>query len=430
MTRARRGRGAWPRRCAAATPVAAAGRAAHAAAVRAEPPAARGAPARGLRHGDARRPRRAGRGGGGRGRLRRSSTCRADREADLVAAVHAARGAGDGDRRQRRGAQPLRLVAPRRPGRPSTGPSSSSTSRTPTPGSPGAARRCSRRVADGTVAGFGGLGYELAVEAAARLARARPRTSAGRGARSRPMPHGLRPQPSPAWTSPGACRASRRASASRLRRACSSRSSTNIRYLTGFTGSAGLLLVARDGSLLVTDGRYRDQAAEQLEAAGVEPERSRSAGSAASSRRSPAAPGLRGSASRPTTSPGSLELRLAGRPRALAELVATTGARRAAPGGEGRGRARPDRAGVRHRRRRARPGEGAAWPRASTEPSSPPSSSRDAPPRRDGSVVRDDRGERAERRACPTPGRPSADRRRASSSSSTSARRSTATAPT
>jgi Xaa-Pro aminopeptidase len=45
---------------------------------------------------------------------------------------------------------------------------------------------------------------------------------------------------------------------------------TNIRYLTGFTGSAVLLLVAPDGLVFVTDGRYRDQAADELSAAGVE----------------------------------------------------------------------------------------------------------------------------------------------------------------
>jgi Xaa-Pro aminopeptidase len=39
----------------------------------------------------------------------------------------------------------------------------------------------------------------------------------------------------------------------------------NLRYLTGFTGSAGLLLVLPDEAVLTTDGRYRDQAAEQLE---------------------------------------------------------------------------------------------------------------------------------------------------------------------
>ncbi|HEY8523442.1 MAG TPA: Xaa-Pro peptidase family protein [Acidimicrobiales bacterium] len=45
---------------------------------------------------------------------------------------------------------------------------------------------------------------------------------------------------------------------------------TNIRYLTGFSGSAALLLVAPDELLFVTDGRYRDQATEQLAAAGVD----------------------------------------------------------------------------------------------------------------------------------------------------------------
>ncbi|GAA1728862.1 Xaa-Pro peptidase family protein [Aeromicrobium alkaliterrae] len=40
----------------------------------------------------------------------------------------------------------------------------------------------------------------------------------------------------------------------------------NVRYLTGFTGSNGALLLAADGSaVLVTDGRYRDQAAAETE---------------------------------------------------------------------------------------------------------------------------------------------------------------------
>jgi Xaa-Pro aminopeptidase len=46
----------------------------------------------------------------------------------------------------------------------------------------------------------------------------------------------------------------------------------NIRYLTGFTGSAGMLLVLPDRLLLITDGRYRDQATEELDAAGVDAE--------------------------------------------------------------------------------------------------------------------------------------------------------------
>ncbi|MCU1426938.1 MAG: Xaa-Pro aminopeptidase [Actinomycetia bacterium] len=45
---------------------------------------------------------------------------------------------------------------------------------------------------------------------------------------------------------------------------------TNVRYLTGFTGSAAMLLVGPDAAVFVTDGRYRDQSAEQLGAAGVD----------------------------------------------------------------------------------------------------------------------------------------------------------------
>ncbi|MGI9577042.1 MAG: M24 family metallopeptidase [Microthrixaceae bacterium] len=47
---------------------------------------------------------------------------------------------------------------------------------------------------------------------------------------------------------------------------------TNVRYLTGFTGSAGMLLVSNSSTLFVTDGRYRAQSAEQLAAAGVDAE--------------------------------------------------------------------------------------------------------------------------------------------------------------
>jgi Xaa-Pro aminopeptidase len=44
---------------------------------------------------------------------------------------------------------------------------------------------------------------------------------------------------------------------------------TNIRYITGFTGSAALVLVTSDGLLFVTDARYGDQSADQLDAVGV-----------------------------------------------------------------------------------------------------------------------------------------------------------------
>jgi Xaa-Pro aminopeptidase len=45
---------------------------------------------------------------------------------------------------------------------------------------------------------------------------------------------------------------------------------TNVRYLTGFTGSAALLLITDAGLTFVTDGRYGEQAAQQLADAGVE----------------------------------------------------------------------------------------------------------------------------------------------------------------
>ncbi|NLA34453.1 MAG: aminopeptidase P family protein [Actinobacteria bacterium] len=44
---------------------------------------------------------------------------------------------------------------------------------------------------------------------------------------------------------------------------------TNIRYLSGFTGSAGLMLISGDDAVLVTDGRYGEQAPAQVERAGA-----------------------------------------------------------------------------------------------------------------------------------------------------------------
>ena len=43
----------------------------------------------------------------------------------------------------------------------------------------------------------------------------------------------------------------------------------NVRYLTGFTGSAGALLVRQDAGVLFTDGRYTQQAREQVRGARV-----------------------------------------------------------------------------------------------------------------------------------------------------------------
>ncbi len=46
----------------------------------------------------------------------------------------------------------------------------------------------------------------------------------------------------------------------------------NIRWMTGFTGSAAMLLVLADDMLLVSDGRYGEQAKQQLGDAGVDAE--------------------------------------------------------------------------------------------------------------------------------------------------------------
>ncbi len=59
----------------------------------------------------------------------------------------------------------------------------------------------------------------------------------------------------------------------------------NVRYLTGFTGSAGILIVTGDVALLTTDGRYRTQSAEQIERAGAASEVEISVGAGSEQRR-------------------------------------------------------------------------------------------------------------------------------------------------
>lgn len=39
---------------------------------------------------------------------------------------------------------------------------------------------------------------------------------------------------------------------------------SNIRWLSGFSGSAGVLIVSARGHVLISDGRYTDQARDQL----------------------------------------------------------------------------------------------------------------------------------------------------------------------
>jgi Xaa-Pro aminopeptidase len=64
---------------------------------------------------------------------------------------------------------------------------------------------------------------------------------------------------------------------------------SNVRWLTGFSGSAGVLLVTRETALLTTDGRYRSQSEEQLAAAGVSGEVDRAVGGVAAQREALAA---------------------------------------------------------------------------------------------------------------------------------------------
>ena len=45
---------------------------------------------------------------------------------------------------------------------------------------------------------------------------------------------------------------------------------TNVRWLTGFTGSSGVAVLLPDSLVLVTDGRYADRARAELEGAGVD----------------------------------------------------------------------------------------------------------------------------------------------------------------
>ena len=49
----------------------------------------------------------------------------------------------------------------------------------------------------------------------------------------------------------------------------------NVRYLTGFSGSAAMLLLRPGGTLLVTDGRYGTQATDELSRAGARPPKCR-----------------------------------------------------------------------------------------------------------------------------------------------------------
>ena len=137
-------------------------------------------------------------------------------------------------------------------------------------------------VATGVIAGLGGHGYPLAVAAVVRL---------------------LAVTPAAAWTSPGGSTGCARRLDDAGCDALLVTHLTNIRYLTGFTGSAAVLLVQPDALTFVTDGRYEEQAAGQLAAAGVDGRhRDRPHPRRASRSSSPSAPPApAASASRPST---------------------------------------------------------------------------------------------------------------------------------
>ena len=147
---------------------------------------------------------------------------------------------------------------------PSTGWWSSSTCPTRRPGSRSATLSVIAPVADGCIAGFGGIGYGLAVEAVHRL------LAGGGGPMSGLAGAELAPARRQRPDGPvcGSCFATG-GPEDRPIDALLVTTPANIRWLTGFTGSAGLLLVTGDRALLTTDGRYRTQAAEQLSEAGV-----------------------------------------------------------------------------------------------------------------------------------------------------------------
>ncbi len=76
--------------------------------------------------------------------------------------------------------------------------------------------------------------------------------------------------PLPRWTSRDGSRACARAFAGAGVDALLVTRLPNVRYLTGFTGSAGMVLVTPTDALLVTDGRYQEQSAEQIAASGAD----------------------------------------------------------------------------------------------------------------------------------------------------------------
>ena len=238
------------------------------AAVGPQPQPARRAGAGGLRHRHPRRPRRHRRAGGRRPRPR-------PRAPPVQSRGRPGRRHPPGPgpvrrhRRQRRRPHPLRLVPARRPGRlRRTGRRAAPVQPRPAASRGGTPRSISP-VATGIIGGFGGARLPPGHRGGGRICwRDRRRLSR----RHRPA---LPRSPAAAAAMDVAATGCVRAPTTRARptAGCDGllvTSLTNIRYLTGFTGSAGLLVVLPDDAVLVTDGRYGAQAREQLGAAGVD----------------------------------------------------------------------------------------------------------------------------------------------------------------
>ena len=369
--------------------------------------------------------------------------------------VAAARGRGRAARPRRRAppVEPRGRPRRRRPRRPRAAAPPSSSTRAPSPTTPGPSttpwprstgpvvelhlsnpagprgvaphRRWSRRSPPAPSPGFGGDGYRLAVDAVAGLL--------GPTARDAELAD-----------RPTLCRAMDVAGrVDRLRAlldgagvdALLVTDLANIRYLTGFTGSAGAAARAPPtSSLFVTDGRYARAGRRPARGRRGRRPASRSRGTEQRRDRAPtAAAGRRPrSASRPTHvtwAAAARATRASGSP--TTELVATERPGRAAAPRQGRRRGRPHRGRRRHRRRR--PGRGP--PRLLDGPDRGASSPSSSTPRCAASAPTAPASRRSSPRA-PTaakphaPARPTGASARATSSCSTSARSSTATAPT
>ena len=187
-----------------------------------------------------------------------------EHEADLVVAVHDARGAVDGDRGQCRRPFALELGTSRRLG---------SFRRRRGRAAPVQPRR-PRALASPVGLGAGGRRDRGRLRRARLRARRRgggatckrARRPPSRRLASPPMPNGSDRPDLAAMDVAGRIP---RLAARLAELGCDGllvTNLTNVRYLTGFTGSAALLLVLADDALLVSDFRYRDQATAEVAA--------------------------------------------------------------------------------------------------------------------------------------------------------------------